>query len=124
MVADFQVARAGRFGTKGLAISFVSDEVDAKTLNSVQDRFDISITELPETIDVSTYSELNSTASSQPFKTPYILLFQSKEERIDVAAMQRRSDVSEWWCNRVCNWHCLPNCSSCGLIVFSCLYYC
>ncbi|CAJ0607352.1 unnamed protein product [Cylicocyclus nassatus] len=52
-----RVARAGRFGTKGLAITFVSDEVDAKTLNSVQDRFDISITELPETIDVSTYIE-------------------------------------------------------------------
>ncbi|KJH52082.1 DEAD/DEAH box helicase [Dictyocaulus viviparus] len=32
-----RVARAGRFGTKGLAISFVSDEIDAKTLNSVQD---------------------------------------------------------------------------------------
>lgn len=52
-----RVARAGRFGTKGLAITFVSDENDAKTLNSVQDRFDISITELPEKIDVSTYSE-------------------------------------------------------------------
>lgn len=52
-----RVARAGRFGTKGLAITFVSDETDAKTLNSVQDRFDISITELPETIDVSSYIE-------------------------------------------------------------------
>ncbi|CAL2031634.1 CBN-HEL-1 protein [Caenorhabditis brenneri] len=52
-----RVARAGRFGTKGLAITFVSDENDAKTLNSVQDRFDISITELPEKIDVSTYIE-------------------------------------------------------------------
>lgn len=52
-----RVARAGRFGTKGLAITFVSDENDAKILNSVQDRFDISITELPEKIDVSTYIE-------------------------------------------------------------------
>ena len=34
----FRVARAGRFGTKGLAITFVSDEADAKTLNEVQDR--------------------------------------------------------------------------------------
>ena len=32
------MARAGRFGTKGLAITFVSDEADAKTLNEVQDR--------------------------------------------------------------------------------------
>ena len=34
-----RVARAGRFGTKGLAITFVSDETDAETLNKVQDRF-------------------------------------------------------------------------------------
>ncbi|KHJ77568.1 helicase protein [Oesophagostomum dentatum] len=46
-----------RIGTKGLAITFVSDESDAKVLKSVQDRFDISITELPESIDVSTYIE-------------------------------------------------------------------
>merc|ERR1712173_283813 len=32
-----RVARAGRFGTKGLAITFVSDEGDAKILNEVQD---------------------------------------------------------------------------------------
>lgn len=50
-----RVARAGRFGTKGLAITFVSDETDAKVLNSVQDRFDVSIPEMPSDIDVSTY---------------------------------------------------------------------
>jgi superfamily II DNA/RNA helicase len=48
----FQVARAGRFGTKGLAITFVSDESDAKTLNGVQDRFDLTIPgEYPKIID-------------------------------------------------------------------------
>lgn len=52
-----RVARAGRFGTKGLAITFVSDETDAKTLNDVQDRFDVNITELPEEIEVGTYIE-------------------------------------------------------------------
>ncbi|KAH9393531.1 ATP-dependent RNA helicase ddx39a [Tyrophagus putrescentiae] len=52
-----RVARAGRFGTKGLAITFVSDETDAKVLNSVQDRFDVSIPEMPADIDVSTYFE-------------------------------------------------------------------
>ncbi|KAH9419748.1 Spliceosome RNA helicase ddx39b [Dermatophagoides pteronyssinus] len=52
-----RVARAGRFGTKGLAITFVSDESDAKVLNSVQDRFDVSIPEMPADIDVSTYFE-------------------------------------------------------------------
>ena len=53
-----RVARAGRFGTKGLAITFVSDESDAKVLNSVQDRFDVSIPEMPNDIDVSTYCKL------------------------------------------------------------------
>ena len=52
-----QVARAGRFGTKGLAVTFVSDETDAKVLNDVQERFEVNITELPEEIDLSTYSE-------------------------------------------------------------------
>jgi len=52
-----RVARAGRFGTKGLAITLVSDETDAKTLNEVQDRFEVDITELPDEIDLSTYIE-------------------------------------------------------------------
>jgi len=52
-----RVARAGRFGTKGLAITFVSDESDAKILNDVQDRFEVDITELPDEIDLSSYIE-------------------------------------------------------------------
>ncbi|KAK2193882.1 hypothetical protein NP493_6g02009 [Ridgeia piscesae] len=52
-----RVARAGRFGTKGLAITFVSDEKDAKVLNDVQDRFEVNITELPEEIDIASYIE-------------------------------------------------------------------
>uniref|UniRef100_A0A915CDK2 RNA helicase n=2 Tax=Ascarididae TaxID=6250 RepID=A0A915CDK2_PARUN len=52
-----RVARAGRFGTKGLAITFVSDENDAKILNDVQDRFDVNVTELPAEIEVGTYIE-------------------------------------------------------------------
>jgi len=52
-----RVARAGRFGTKGLAITFVSDEGDAKTLNDVQERFEVNITELPDELDISTYIE-------------------------------------------------------------------
>jgi len=51
------VARAGRFGTKGLAITFVSEENDAKVLNSVQDRFEVNITELPDEIEVTSYSK-------------------------------------------------------------------
>lgn len=51
------MARAGRFGTKGLAITFVSDETDAKTLNEVQDRFEVNVAELPDEIDISSYSK-------------------------------------------------------------------
>jgi len=49
-----RVGRAGRFGTKGLAISFATDE-DAAMLQEVQNRFEVSITALPDEIDVSTY---------------------------------------------------------------------
>jgi superfamily II DNA/RNA helicase len=52
-----RVARAGRFGTKGLAITFVSDENDAKVLNTVQERFEVNISELPDEIDASSYIE-------------------------------------------------------------------
>ncbi|XP_035683595.1 spliceosome RNA helicase DDX39B [Branchiostoma floridae] len=54
-----RVARAGRFGTKGLAITFVSDENDAKVLNEVQDRFEVNVSELPDEIDISSYIEAN-----------------------------------------------------------------
>ncbi|XP_065068423.1 ATP-dependent RNA helicase DDX39A-like [Rhopilema esculentum] len=52
-----RVARAGRFGTKGLAISFVSEENDAKVLNDVQDRFEVNVSQLPAEIDMATYIE-------------------------------------------------------------------
>lgn len=67
-----RVARAGRFGTKGLAITFVSDEGDAKILNDVQERFDVNITELPEEIDLASYSEYFSLFSTLIF---IVLLF-------------------------------------------------
>lgn len=50
-----RVNRAGRFGTKGLAISFVSSEADMQVLKQVQDRFEVNIGELPDQIDISTY---------------------------------------------------------------------
>ncbi|KAK6194703.1 hypothetical protein SNE40_000286 [Patella caerulea] len=52
-----RVARAGRFGTKGLAITLISDENDAKILNDVQERFEVNITELPDEIDISSFIE-------------------------------------------------------------------
>eukprot|EP00270_Netrium_digitus_P004522 TRINITY_DN1568_c0_g1_i2.p1 TRINITY_DN1568_c0_g1~~TRINITY_DN1568_c0_g1_i2.p1 ORF type:complete len:429 (+),score=52.26 TRINITY_DN1568_c0_g1_i2:44-1330(+) len=50
-----RVGRAGRFGTKGLAITFVASEEDSTRLNQVQERFEVDIKKLPEQIDTSTY---------------------------------------------------------------------
>jgi len=50
-----RVGRSGRFGTKGLAISFVSTPDDSKILEQVQSRFEVNIAQLPDEIDVSTY---------------------------------------------------------------------
>merc|ERR1719201_2163168 len=38
-----RVGRAGRFGTKGLAITMLSSEEDTKILNEVQQRFEVQI---------------------------------------------------------------------------------
>ncbi|KAH7524662.1 hypothetical protein FEM48_Zijuj06G0143400 [Ziziphus jujuba var. spinosa] len=51
-----RVGRAGRFGTKGLAITFVSSASDSDVLNDVQERFEVDIKGLPDQIDTSTYS--------------------------------------------------------------------
>lgn len=69
-----RVGRAGRFGTKGLAITFVSSVEDSTVLNkyglffllimySVQARFEVNIAPLPAKIDVSSYSIYNLTVS-------------------------------------------------------------
>jgi len=50
-----RVGRAGRFGTKGLAVSFISSPQDEEALQKVQDRFAVQIPTLPEQIDISTY---------------------------------------------------------------------
>jgi len=50
-----RVGRSGRFGTKGLAISFVSSADDSKILEQVQSRFEVEVPVMPDEIDVSTY---------------------------------------------------------------------
>lgn len=50
-----RVGRAGRFGTKGLAITFVETEEDKKVLDEIQKRFEVKIAELPTTIEASSY---------------------------------------------------------------------
>ncbi|VDK32615.1 unnamed protein product [Taenia asiatica] len=52
-----RVARAGRFGTKGLAITFISDEHDANILNDVQNRFEVNISELPDVMEIASYMD-------------------------------------------------------------------
>merc|ERR1711977_741081 len=50
-----RVGRAGRFGTKGLAISFTSNEEDAEVLKKTQARFEVNIADMPATIDTTAY---------------------------------------------------------------------
>jgi superfamily II DNA/RNA helicase len=50
-----RVGRAGRFGTKGLAISFVSSPEDEAALAEVQKRFAVELPELTDTIDSSAW---------------------------------------------------------------------
>jgi len=50
-----RVGRAGRFGTKGLAITFVASEEESTVLNQVQQRFEVQIAECPATVDPATY---------------------------------------------------------------------
>jgi len=51
-----RVGRAGRFGTKGLAITFVSDDKDKEILADVQSRFEVKVTALPDEIEKSAYT--------------------------------------------------------------------
>lgn len=50
-----RVGRAGRFGTKGLAISFISTEKDEEEMKKVQERFAVSVPEMPDQVDVAAY---------------------------------------------------------------------
>jgi ATP-dependent RNA helicase UAP56/SUB2 len=50
-----RVGRAGRFGTKGLAITFVTSDEDADVLKKVQERFEVNIGEMPSQIDTTSY---------------------------------------------------------------------
>merc|ERR1711937_754118 len=53
-----RVGRAGRFGTKGLAVSFVATEEDTGVLKKIQERFEVDIDAMPAQIDTTSY--LNS----------------------------------------------------------------
>merc|ERR1711920_937770 len=50
-----RVGRAGRFGTKGLALSFVATDEDSEVLKKVQERFEVNIGAMPAQIDTTSY---------------------------------------------------------------------
>ncbi|KAK8882139.1 ATP-dependent RNA helicase ddx39a [Tritrichomonas musculus] len=50
-----RVGRAGRFGTKGLSVSFISSEEDKAMLDEIQKRFVVEIPVLPDKVDSGTY---------------------------------------------------------------------
>jgi len=52
-----RVGRAGRFGTKGLAISFVNSTNEGNVLNEIISRFELPIPKLPDEIDANTYMQ-------------------------------------------------------------------
>jgi ATP-dependent RNA helicase UAP56/SUB2 len=96
-----RVGRAGRFGTKGLAITFVSDEGNEEVLKAIQARFEVQIEELPATIEPSTYSEQPSTpclvGTNADFVSPFVC-----SERISVASFSfRASSRQKLWFSRV-----------------------
>ena len=55
-----RVGRAGRYNTKGTAITFVNSEEDKKILDDIQTRFEIKVEQLPQKIDESTFGFLIS----------------------------------------------------------------
>lgn len=50
-------SRAGRFGTKGLAITYVASESDQQVMAAIQSRFEVAVPELPDHIDPASYSK-------------------------------------------------------------------
>merc|ERR1719469_1827444 len=50
-----RVGRAGRFGTKGLALTFVSSDEETEIMKQVQSRFEVNISEMPAQIDTTSY---------------------------------------------------------------------
>jgi ATP-dependent RNA helicase UAP56/SUB2 len=50
-----RVGRAGRFGTKGIAISFVASDEDKEIMEKIRQQFLVKLPELPDELDCSTY---------------------------------------------------------------------
>merc|ERR1719317_1566556 len=50
-----RVGRAGRFGTKGLGVSFISSTEEQTILDQIQSRFEVKVEPLPNEVDTNTY---------------------------------------------------------------------
>jgi len=50
-----RVGRAGRFGTKGVTVSFVSSDADREILSKVRAKFSVDLPEMPAKIDPALY---------------------------------------------------------------------
>mmetsp|Transcript_5762 Transcript_5762/g.18487 ORF Transcript_5762/g.18487 Transcript_5762/m.18487 type:complete len:445 (+) Transcript_5762:123-1457(+) len=50
-----RVGRAGRFGTKGLAVTFVCGDEETAVLKKVQERFEVNVGAMPSQIDTTSY---------------------------------------------------------------------
>jgi len=50
-----RVGRAGRYGTKGVTVSFVTSDEDKKVLAKVREKYSVDLPELPATIDPNLY---------------------------------------------------------------------
>jgi len=50
-----RVGRAGRFGTKGLGVSFISTNEEQTILEQIQSRFEVKVEPLPNEVDTNTY---------------------------------------------------------------------
>jgi hypothetical protein len=62
-----------------LAITYVADESDAAVLNEVQKRFEVQITEIPDEIDVTTYSKYTFCFSKfMKFKNFFFFLVENR----------------------------------------------
>lgn len=59
-----RVGRAGRFGTKGLAITFLANSDECDVMNDVQKRFAVQIKDLPNKLDPTSYTEIQQNGTS------------------------------------------------------------
>ena len=64
------VGHAEHFGTKGLAITYVSSESDQQVMAAIQSPFKVAVLELPDHINPASYSKI-------PFHVALLLLMLS-----------------------------------------------